>query len=131
MQDLKGSIYFGGSYDKLKWVADTNWDILIIDEAHEGVDTLKTDVAFTNIKRNFTLHLSGTPFKAIAKGSFNENQIYNWSYENEQESKDNWQGEESNPYESLPKLNTKKTFWAGKTIIMSFLKWSNQSMQKF
>ncbi len=95
----------GGSYDKLKWVADTNWDILIIDEAHEGVDTLKTDVAFTNIKRNFTLHLSGTPFKAIAKGSFNENQIYNWSYENEQESKDNWQGEESNPYESLPKLN--------------------------
>ena len=105
LQDLKGSIYFGGSYDKLKWVADTNWDILIIDEAHEGVDTLKTDVAFTNIKRNFTLHLSGTPFKAIAKGSFNENQIYNWSYENEQESKDNWQGEESNPYESLPKLN--------------------------
>lgn len=105
LQDLKGSIYFGGSYDKLKWVADTNWDILIIDETHEGVDTLKTDVAFTNIKRNFTLHLSGTPFKAIAKGSFNENQIYNWSYENEQESKDNWQGEESNPYESLPKLN--------------------------
>ncbi|MBO1306478.1 DEAD/DEAH box helicase family protein [Enterococcus sp. 669A] len=105
LQDLKGSMYFGGGYDKLKWVADTDWDILIIDEAHEGVDTLKTDVAFDKIKRKFTLHLSGTPFKAIAKGSFSENQIFNWSYEDEQEAKENWNGEESNPYENLPQLN--------------------------
>lgn len=105
LQDLKGSMYFGGGYDKLKWVADTDWDILIIDEAHEGVDTLKTDVAFDNIKRKFTLHLSGTPFKAIAKGSFSEKQIFNWSYEDEQEAKENWNGEETNPYENLPRLN--------------------------
>lgn len=105
LQDLKGSQYFGGGYDKLKWVADTNWDILIIDEAHEGVDTLKTDVAFDKIKRKFTLHLSGTPFKAIAKGSFNEKQIFNWSYEDEQEAKEHWTGEENNPYENLPQLN--------------------------
>lgn len=105
LQDLKGSQYFGGGYDKLKWVADVKWDILIIDEAHEGVDTFKTDVAFDNIKRQFTLHLSGTPFKAIAKGSFSEAQIYNWSYEDEQEAKCNWTGEDHNPYESLPQLN--------------------------
>lgn len=105
LQDLKGSMYFGGGYDKLKWVADTDWDILIIDEAHEGVDTLKTDVAFDKIKRKFTLHLSGTPFKAIAKGSFKEKQIFNWSYEDEQEAKKNWIGEENNPYENLPQLN--------------------------
>ena len=39
LQDMKGSIYFGGQYDKLKEVAELEWDILIIDEAHEGVDT--------------------------------------------------------------------------------------------
>lgn len=105
LQDLKGSKYFGGGYDKLKWIADTHWDLLIIDEAHEGVDTLKTDAAFEYIDCQFTLHLSGTPFKAIAKGTFGESQIYNWSYEDEQEAKANWDGEGNNPYEPLPQLN--------------------------
>ena len=44
--------------------------MLVIDEAHEGVDTTKTDIAFEKIKRTHTLHLSGTPFKALAKGRF-------------------------------------------------------------
>lgn len=105
LQDLKGSKYHGGEYDKLKWVSKLNWDLLIIDEAHEGVDTLKTDIAFTQIKRKFTLHLSGTPFKAIAKGNFSEEQIFNWSYTDEQEAKYNWDKIERNPYEELPKLN--------------------------
>ena len=70
LQDLKGAIRFGGQYDKLKEVANTVWDILIVDEAHEGVDTLKTDIAFSHIKRNATLHLSGTPFKALASDKF-------------------------------------------------------------
>lgn len=41
LQDMKGSIYFGGQYDKLGEVAKMEWDILVIDEAHEGVDTYK------------------------------------------------------------------------------------------
>ena len=53
--------------------------MLIIDEAHEGVDTFKTDVAFDHIKRRFTLHLSGTPFKAIANEKFADDAIYNWT----------------------------------------------------
>jgi len=44
-QDLKGSQYFGGSFDKLKYIADVDWDLLVIDEAHEGVDTTKPFVA--------------------------------------------------------------------------------------
>ena len=68
LQDLKGSRYFGGPYDKLRHIADLDWDLLVIDEAHEGVDTTKTDVAFDQIKRSRTLHLSGTPFKALASG---------------------------------------------------------------
>lgn len=105
LQDLKGSIYHGGVHDKLEYISAINWDLLIIDEAHEGVDTLKTDFAFEAIKRNFTLHLSGTPFKAIAKGKFSEKQIFNWSYEDEQEAKGNWSEEGDNPYEVLPRLN--------------------------
>lgn len=107
LQDLKGSIHFGGIYNKLKWVKDLKWDLLVIDEAHEGVDTFKTDVAFTNITRNFTLHLSGTPFKAVASGRFSGDQIFNWTYADEQEAKSQWplDSEENNPYESLPRLN--------------------------
>jgi len=106
LQDLKGAIPFGGRHDKLKWVKDLQWDLLIVDESHEGVDTFKTDVAFDNITRNFTLHLSGTPFKAIASGEFSEEQIYNWTYADEQEAKFIWSNaEENNPYERLPQLN--------------------------
>lgn len=107
LQDLKGSVYLGGEHDKLKWVTDLHWDLLVIDEAHEGVDTFKTDQAFNKIRRNFTLHLSGTSFKALAKGDFTEEQIYNWSYADEQAAKYSWslEQEEENPYESLPQLN--------------------------
>lgn len=107
LQDLKGSIYFGGEFEKLKEVSDIHWDVLIIDEAHEGVDTYKTDVAFDHIDRNFTLHLSGTPFKAIASEKFKEDAIYNWTYADEQKKKRDWQGDQSeqNPYANLPQLN--------------------------
>ncbi len=84
LQDLKGSKYFGGAYDKLRWVADLEWDLLIIDEAHEGIDTGRTDAAFDMIKRKYTLHLSGTPFKALANEKFPKEAIYNWTYLDEQ-----------------------------------------------
>lgn len=87
LQDLKGAKVFGGGYEKLRWVADLEWDLLVIDEAHEGVDTGRTDEAFVNIKRKFTLHLSGTPFRALANGKFAENQIFNWTYLDEQRAK--------------------------------------------
>lgn len=106
LQDLKGAISFSGNYDKLKWVKDLHWDLLVIDESHEGVDTFKTDIALNNINRDFTLNLSGTPFKAVASGKFKKNQIYNWTYADEQQAKANWHdSEKNNPYRSLPKLN--------------------------
>ena len=107
LQDLKGAISFGGTFPKLKWVKDWPWDLLVIDEAHEGIDTFKTDIAFDNITRNFTLHLSGTPFKAVASGRFGTEQIYNWTYADEQDAKTAWSenNEENNPYEGLPRLN--------------------------
>lgn len=107
LQDLKGSVYFGGHFDKLKEVRDNEWSVLVIDEAHEGVDTLKTDTAFDHIKRKFTLHLSGTPFKALANEKFHDGAIFNWTYADEQKAKRDWVSEdgENNPYANLPRLN--------------------------
>lgn len=106
LQDLKGSQYFGGPYDKLKHIAQLDWDLLVIDEAHEGIDTSKTDVAFDQIKRKWTLHLSGTPFKALASGKFDRDQIFNWSYEDEQTARQQWEDDgRENPYAALPTLN--------------------------
>ena len=107
LQDLKGSVYFGGHFDKLKEVRDNEWFVLVIDEAHEGVDTLKTDTAFDHIKRKFTLHLSGTQFKALANEKFHDGAIFNWTYADEQKAKRDWVSEdgENNPYANLPRLN--------------------------
>ncbi len=130
LQGLKGSVFFGGNYNKLEWMSKLRWDLLVIDEAHEGVDTRRTDRAFDNIQRRFTLHLSGTPFKAIAGGLFSKEQIFNWSYAEEQEAKAafereksqtclgssereqarpedkaSWDSLDRNPYEDMPQLN--------------------------
>lgn len=105
LQGLKGSVYFGGEYDKLRWMSELEFDLLIVDEAQEGVDTMRTERAFHKIQRKHTLYLSGTPFKALASEQFSKEQIFNWSYSDEQEAKENWNGEDENPYESLPKLS--------------------------
>ena len=105
LQGLKGSKYFDGEYDKLKWIHDNEFDLLIVDESQEGVDTLRTERAFRYIKRKHTLYLSGTPLKQLASDQFSAGQIFNWSYADEQEAKAKWDGEEYNPYESLPTLN--------------------------
>lgn len=116
LQGLKGSVYFGGEYPKFEWMAreytdgighkkqGVAFDLLIVDEAQEGVDTMRTDRAFRNISRKHTLYLSGTPFKALASEQFSEEQIFNWSYADEQEVKESWSEDDYNPYEPLPRL---------------------------
>ncbi len=49
------------------------------------------------------LYLSGTPFRAIASGEFIEEQIFNWTYSDEQRAKENWKGND-NPYAMLPRM---------------------------
>lgn len=104
LQGLKGSVYFGGGIDKLKWISDLHFDLLIVDESQEGVETYKTERAFDKVHCDHILYLSGTPFKQLAKGQFSDSQIYNWSYADEQEAKENWKGDDFNPYERLPQL---------------------------
>lgn len=105
LQGLKGSLYFGGNIDKLKWLNEISFDLLIVDESQEGIDTELTEFAFDNIKRKYTLYLSGTPFRQLASAQFREEQIFNWSYADEQEAKEAWRGEGYNPYERMPKLS--------------------------
>lgn len=109
LQDLKGrSADATGFKQKNQWIFDLpgGWDLLIIDESHEGVRTLKTADVRKNLKVDFTLHLSGTPFKAIADGEFTSDQIFNWSYSDEQEAKEIWDYEQGdNPYAVLPRMN--------------------------
>lgn len=57
------------------------------------------------IKANHFMYLSGTPFRAINSGEFIEEQIFNWTYSDEQRSKDNWNKKDgANPYASLPRM---------------------------
>ena len=117
LQDLKGAKFAGGDYEKLRWIKERTWDLLIIDEAHEGVDTVKTDRALDEVQRKFTLHLSGTPFKQLEAGKFSSEQIFNWTYADEQKAKENWDYSiGSNPYANLPQLNL-FTYQMGNLVI--------------
>ncbi len=126
LQDYLGKNSAGGIKAKNEWVHTTNWDCVIFDEYHFGAwrenakelfeaedkkeiefgqgqmaDTF--DVNLMPITTNHYLYLSGTPFRAINSGEFIEEQIYNWTYSDEQRAKEAWK-EENNPYESLPRM---------------------------
>lgn len=110
MQDLRGSDAVGGKYAKNDEVFDTNWDLVIVDEAHEGTTTaLGNDVIKRVVKEgnNYAtkfLALSGTPFNIL--GNY-ENNVYTWDYTMEQQRKAEWDMQhfgDSNPYDELPEM---------------------------
>lgn len=126
-QDFLGKNSAGGIKLKNEWVHKVNWDCVVLDEYHygawresakelfesedkksqlaeegEGLEYFDEDIM--PIKTNHYLYLSGTPFRAISSGEFIEEQIYNWTYSDEQREKENWKKDEPNPYESLPKM---------------------------
>ncbi len=105
LQDLKGKGNDGDFKTKNQWIFKVQkpWDLLIVDESHDGVDTTKTRQALAQIKTNFTLYLSGTPFRALASQKFSAAQIFNWTYLDEQIAKSQ-QGSLGGPYADLPTL---------------------------
>lgn len=125
-QDYLGRNDAGGIKVRNEWVHATNWDCVIFDEYHygawrdnakelfeaEGAKELKFaegegieyfDEEIMPITTNHYLYLSGTPFRAIASGEFIEEQIFNWTYSDEQRAKTDWVGK-VNPYASLPRM---------------------------
>lgn len=116
----------GGIKTKNEWVHEIHWDCVIFDEYHygawrenakdlfeaegkkelqfgegEGIDYF--DEEAMPITTNHYLYLSGTPFRAIASGEFIEEQIFNWTYSDEQKAKENWKSPD-NPYAALPRM---------------------------
>lgn len=93
-------------FDKNDEVFETVWDMVIVDEAHEGTQSDLGDTTLTKIQSNFTLQLSGTPFNILHK--LEEQEIYTWDYVMEQEEKLHWDERypgRPNPYAELPALS--------------------------
>lgn len=110
MQDLRGSKLVGGNFDKNEEVFSIDWDLLIIDEAHEGTQTELGKRVFETLDTEHTkvLNLSGTPFNLLESGDFDETNTFTWDYVMEQRAKQEWAVShpgDHNPYEELPKLN--------------------------
>ncbi|WP_342598785.1 Eco57I restriction-modification methylase domain-containing protein [Psychrobacillus sp. FSL H8-0483] len=109
VQDLRGSFEVGGKFNKNSEVFKTQWDCVIVDEAHEGTTTaLGEDTVKAVVKVGSGtkfLALSGTPFNILT--DFDEESIYTWDYIMEQESKSEWDKlhfGDSNPYDELPEI---------------------------
>ncbi len=132
-QDYLGTNENGGVKARNEWVHTTNWDLVIFDEYHFGawrenakrlfdqqddegdydfdIEKYKSDEAdnaynetFLPITTSHYLFLSGTPFRAINSGEFIEDQIYNWTYSDEQRAKEAWGDSPDNPYAALPRM---------------------------
>lgn len=131
-QDLLGTNDAGGIKAKNQFIHDINWDLVIFDEYHFGawrenakklfetpddeqnadfnVEKYKEEEAdnainesWLPITTSYYLYLSGTPFRAINSGEFIEEQIFNWTYSDEQKAKAEWVGS-GNPYAALPRM---------------------------
>lgn len=108
MQDLRGSELVGGNFDKNNEVFATSWDLIIVDEAHEGTQTELGKAVMAELVKEDTkvLRLSGTPFNLL--DDFKENEIYTWDYVMELRAKQEWDKThfgDPNPYAVLPAMN--------------------------
>lgn len=122
MQYLRGSeLVHGKAHSATKdAILNYGWDLVIIDEAHEGTQTdLGKDVIeYLKTKKPFMLHLSGTPFNLLE--NFKSEQLYNWDYIKEQQYKRKWDEDnplmkDENPYRELPRMEI-MTFKLGDMI---------------
>lgn len=131
-QDMLGTNKAGGIKAKNEFIHTTNWDLVAFDEYHFGawrenakklfdnideedndfdVEKYQREEAGNAINETFLpitadhyLYLSGTPFRALSHGEFLEDQIFNWTYSDEQERKLKWKGPGPNPYAALPQM---------------------------
>ena len=93
-------------FAKNEEIFENDWDMVIIDEAHEGTQSNLAATTLLKINTGFTLQLSGTPFNILHKHT--DDEIYTWDYVMEQEQKRNWDRFNSgipNPYAELPEIS--------------------------
>ncbi|MFZ7317907.1 DEAD/DEAH box helicase [Avibacterium avium] len=123
LQDLHGRTAKGKVKDRNRWVYEINWDCVVFDEYHYGAwrnktkeqfddgelsAELKDQIEFDQDELGLTtyhyLYLSGTPFRALNNGEFIEEQVFSWTYSDEQQAKIQWGNKPDNPYRALPKM---------------------------
>ena len=79
-----------------------------LEEVNEDlVELSEKEVDFLPITTNAYLYLSGTPFRALATGEFIEEQIFNWTYTDEQRAKGSYAARHPgsrSPYAALPQM---------------------------
>jgi len=94
------------SSEAKKELANEYGDVLdVFDEAL--IELSGTETNFLPISTRAYLYLSGTPFKALATGEFIEEQIFNWTYTDEQRAKESFSKkypDKWNPYAALPEM---------------------------
>ena len=125
-QDLHGKTADGDIKAHNEVVHLIDWDCIVIDEYHFGAwrDTARdlydpSDRSIAEVEEpeeavteddlglstRYQLYLSGTPFRAITNGEFTEDQIFNWTYVDEQREKAGWDASRGpNPYLDLPRM---------------------------
>ena len=108
IQNLRGSAQVGGKFEKNEHLFSTQWDFIIIDEAHEGTKTELGQSVIEQLEKPGTkeLQLSGTPYNLF--DDYNESDIFTWDYVMEQQAKQAWEVDNPyipNPYISLPAIN--------------------------
>lgn len=123
LQDLHGRTNKGKVKDRNQWLYAINWDCVVFDEYHYGAWRNKTkeqfdvgelsselddQITFEKEELGLTAHhylyLSGTPFRALNNGEFIEEQVFSWTYSDEQKAKIQWGNQPNNPYLALPKM---------------------------
>lgn len=111
MQYLRLSQFVGGKERRLdplkRAIMEYDWDFVMVDEAHEGIDAAAGVRVMNKLKKDNTriLSLSGTPFNLLDK--YEESEIYTWDYVMEQRAKLFWDEHhygDPNPYADLPRM---------------------------
>ena len=95
--------------DRLKKVLEIDWDLLIFDEVHFGGRTNRVKNILEYLKPKYRLDLSGTPFRLIGEVDFCPEQVFTYSYLNEQENKkrEKEDSDKNSPfiYRQMPDIN--------------------------
>ena len=107
LANIKGKDEAGEFKKKNAWIFNAHWDLVILDETHEGTTTDAMTKVLESLDHDFLLELSGTPFRKMTETQgYTAKNTYSWSYTEEQEAKENWDySQGKNPYINLPKLN--------------------------
>ena len=108
MQDMRGSKEVGGKFDKNNAVFSTEWDLVVVDEAHEGTQTELGRAVLEQLvsQQTKTILLSGTPFNLL--DDYKEEEVFTWDYIMEQKAKIDWEIThlgDANPYATLPAIS--------------------------